>query len=279
MEPQSLFLAFLQDKWNQCQDRYMITHTPFLDLAQQSAAASFFKGLLGKSPLSGPGGLPFWPAKGGPGICFYGGYPQSERNLCLFFPDYLPGESPQELLSHLQSQPEDDPIALLRLTHSKGQSLSHRDYLGSLLGLGIKRETLGDISVREDGGDVLILRELSDFLLSSYHKAGRTSLKADLLSPGDFLPPQIQTKRFRDTVASLRLDSVIASAFQMSRTKAAEGIRSGLVYVDSLQTEKHDKPVSEGARLVFRGKGKAVLEKIEGTTKKDRILITICRYL
>ena len=95
MEPQSLFLAFLQDKWNQCQDRYMITHTSFLDLAQQSAAASFFKGLLGKPSLAGPGGLPFWPAKGGPGICFYGGYPQSERNLCLFFPDYLPGESPQ----------------------------------------------------------------------------------------------------------------------------------------------------------------------------------------
>lgn len=278
MDQNKLFLASLEDKYNQCRERYMITHTSFLDLSQQSAAAGLFRRLLGK-PGSAPGERPFWPAKEQTGVFFYGGCLESERCLCLFLPDYIPVQTQEALDTFFEENPEENPLVLLRISQKGDRTLSHRDYLGSLMGLGIRRETIGDIAVREDGADILILKELSDYLLSQYDKAGRVSLKTELLSVQQLRPAPVKTKLIRDTVASLRLDSIVASAFQISRTKAAEAIRTGLVFVDSLQTDKHDRQVSEGSRLVLRGKGKAVLKKIEGSTKKDRIFITIEKYI
>ena len=83
----------------------------------------------------------------------------------------------------------------------------------------------------------------------------------------------------RDTVASLRLDNVIASAFQLSRAKAADAIRAGIVFVNSMQVEKPDMQVEEGSKLVLRGKGKAFLREVGGRTRKDRITIIIERYV
>ena len=83
----------------------------------------------------------------------------------------------------------------------------------------------------------------------------------------------------KDTVASLRLDNVIASAFRLSRAKAAEAIRSGLVFVNSMESEKPDMQVEEGSKLVLRGKGKAYLREVGGRTRKDRTYIVIERFM
>ena len=82
-----------------------------------------------------------------------------------------------------------------------------------------------------------------------------------------------------DTVASLRLDNVTASAFSLSRAKAAEAIRGGIVFVNSAQCEKPDMQVTEGDKLVLRGKGKAYLRQVGGRTRKDRIAIIIERFI
>ena len=91
--------------------------------------------------------------------------------------------------------------------------------------------------------------------------------------------PESRTVTVSDTVASLRLDNVISSAFQLSRAKAADAIRSGLVFVNSLQCEKPDTQVEEGSKLVLRGKGKAYLRNVGSRTRKDRIYITIERFV
>jgi RNA-binding protein YlmH len=83
----------------------------------------------------------------------------------------------------------------------------------------------------------------------------------------------------KDTVASLRLDNVIASAFSLSRAKAAEAIRSGIVFVNSIQSEKPDMQVDEGAKLVLRGKGKAYLRVVGGRTRKDRLFVEIEKFV
>ena len=248
MKEEAILLSGIEDKINQCLDKYMTTNSIFLDMRQRTlteAQCRQHKGLR---------------------YCFYGGYEEAERTVAIFLPDYA-------------QLSDDNPLSLLRITQSSKKELSHRDYLGSLMGLGIKREMIGDILVRKDGADIVIMKEMGEFLLYHYEKAGRTSLKAELRPIEEIIVPEVLYEEKRDTVASLRLDNLIASAFSLSRGKAAEAIERGLVYVNGLQSEKPDRQMKEGDKLVLRGKGKALLKTVGSVTKKDRISILIYRYV
>ena len=92
-------------------------------------------------------------------------------------------------------------------------------------------------------------------------------------------PPQEKTKEIRDTVSSLRLDSVLAVGFSLSRGKAAEAVTSGRVQVNWTDCQKPDRPVAQGDTLILRGLGKCVLEEVGHQTKKGRVFVTLKRYL
>ncbi|MCO7123528.1 YlmH/Sll1252 family protein [Ihubacter massiliensis] len=248
-----MLLAGAEDKYQQCSRQYMVTSTGFLDLRQRALVEGRLRELSkASSDVS-------W--------AFFGGYEDAERTIAMFLPDYA-------------SLEENHPLAVIRAeAPSGGRKLTHRDYLGSLTGLGIKREKIGDILTNETGADILILEEIRDFLLFHYEKAGRTSLKLESVPLSELRIPEQKTSMQKDTVASLRLDNVIASAFSLSRAKAAEAIRSGLVFVNSMQAEKTDFQVKEGDKLVLRGKGKAFLREVGQRTRKDRIFIVTERYL
>ena len=170
-------------------------------------------------------------------------------------------------------------LSLLRLTQKGQQTLSHRDYLGALTGLGVKREIAGDILVRENGADLIVLSEMADYLAANFEQAGRVTLTARKLLLSDLILPEGRREEFRDTVASLRLDNLVAAAFSISRSDAAEAIQRGLVSVNSLILQKPDAPVREGDRIVSRGKGKVLLAQVGGTTKKGRISVTLERFV
>lgn len=171
------------------------------------------------------------------------------------------------------------PLTVIRAVKSEGsRELTHRDYLGSLIGLGIKREMVGDILVREDGADIICMSDFADFVLMNYCKAGRTNLSLSQVDIKDLIVPERKTQIITDTVASLRLDSIVASAFNLSRGKASEAISRGIVFVNHMETTKPDQQLSEGDRITLRGKGKAVLSEIGGKSRKDRQYIKIERY-
>jgi RNA-binding protein YlmH len=196
----------------------------------------------------------------------WGGYEDAERTVAAFLPDY--------------ADKEDSPLSVIRIkTPPGGRQLTHRDYLGSLTGLGLEREMIGDILTTENGADVIILDDIQDFLLLNYSKAGRTSLQLAALPLSELHIPEQRTVMIKDTVASLRLDNVVSAAFSLSRGKAAEAIRSGLVFVNSIQCEKTDMQVEEGCKLVLRGKGKAYLREVGGRTRKDRIFVAIEKFV
>ena len=159
------------------------------------------------------------------------------------------------------------------------KELSHRDYLGSMLGLGIDRSVTGDILVRPDGADIIVVPEIAGFLLREYEQVGRTHVKTEEVPLSGLIIPEARTQTIRDTIPSARLDSVIASVFRLSRAKAAEAIRAGIVSVDHIECLKTDAHVAEGSILVVKGKGKAVLTGIGGESKKGRIWITAERYI
>lgn len=259
MNEKDLLLGQIKDKYYQCQGKNIITATDFLDLSQQSVAKAYLD-----KEFAGEG-------------VFYGGYEEAERRKILFLPDYLEVESLEDLA---QVAEEYGIIKALKITRPKeGKPLGHRDYLGSLMGEGIKREKVGDILVDEKGAHILVSGEVFQYIMDNYSMAGRVSITTGQESLNEISQIKPNTKEIRDTVASMRLDAVLGAAFGISRSKASEAIKMGIVFVNSVEATKTDKLVEEGDKLVIRGKGKAVLKEVSGKTKKDRFFVLIERYV
>ncbi len=204
------------------------------------------------------------------GLSFFGGYEDAQRKMVIYLPDYMESSSLFE---------EESPIVCLRASFYQADAPTHRDFLGALMGCGIARETVGDICVGDSTCDFFVTAEMAPYILQNFTSAGRAKLKLDNIRLTDAAPPKPEVLEIRDTLTSLRLDSVISSGFRMGRSLAAQHIRGGKAAVDGLPCEKCDKPVSQGAVISLRGFGKIKLETIYGQTKKGRISVLLHRYV
>lgn len=207
-------------------------------------------------------------ALGNPPHQFWGGYEEAQRKLCVFLPDWMEWESYDET-----------PVTALRAEWYRGDSLTHRDLLGALMGQGIKRETVGDILVGENSCDLLVLTEMAPFLLQNWVSAGRTKLSLRQVPLSQLHIPAQAVRRIHDTVASLRLDAVAAAGFSVSRAKMAEYIRAGRVAVNWQATERTDFPVQAGDVISCRGLGRCRLAETGALSRKGRINLELERYL
>ena len=179
-----------------------------------------------------------------------GGYQEAERKILVFLPDWA-------------DAPPEEELAFLRASfRGPDSSLTHRDIL-----------------VSAHSADIVAAASLRDFFLREWGEAGRVKLTVTEIGREDLEVPQAQVKTVRDTVSSLRLDAVAASAFGLSRGRAAELIAAGRVSLDHAACLKPDKQVGQGAVLTARGLGKAKLIEVGGLTKKGRVGIVIERYL
>lgn len=204
------------------------------------------------------------------GLWEFGGYEDAERKMLVYLPDYLDASA---------LTGEDSPLVCLRATFYQGDSPSHRDFLGALIGAGISRENIGDICVGKGCCDFFVTASVAPFLLQNFTGAGRTYLHLEQIPLSQVQTPEPEIKEIRDTLASLRLDSVISAGFRIGRSLAITYVAAGKAAIDGLPCEKPDKPVSEGAKISVRGLGKIKLAKINGTTKKDRIRVVIHQYV
>lgn len=245
-----LLLAKLWDKINAGCSRNIPASTCFLSPRELELARYLFGAL--------------------PGLFPFGGYEDAERKMLVYLPDYLEG-------SYLWE--EDSPCVCLRATFYQGDTPSHRDFLGALMGSGIGRETLGDICVGRGSCDFFVTAEIAPYVLQNFTSAGRTRLHLTRISLAEASIPAPEVKEIKDTLASLRLDSVISSGFRIGRSLAAQNVTAGKVAVDGLPCEKPDKLLSEGATVSLRGLGKIKLAQVGGRTKKDRISVVIHRYV
>lgn len=203
------------------------------------------------------------------GLYAFGGYANAERQMLVYLPDYL-GEG---------ALYEDAPLVCLRATFYEGDSPSHRDFLGALMGAGIARETIGDICVGPGSCDFFVTREIAPYVLQNFTGAGRTKLRLQQIPLADVVVPEPEVKQLRDTLSSLRLDSVVSAGFRVGRSQAAQYITAGKVAIDGLPCEKPDKAVVEGVKISVRGLGKIKLKEVNGHTKKGRISVVIDRYV
>lgn len=268
-----ILLANLEDKMRQADEWYTVTNSSFFDMRERSLAVRQCR------------------EKCRCGYAFYGGYEDAERKVAVFYPrELIENESEDEnaeknenvrrIEDYFRDEPESCPLTIIRASLKKGSSqLGHRDYLGSLMGLGIRRDVIGDIIVHDDGADIVVLKEMADFLAMNYSKAARANLIISEVPINEIRPSKVQIVQKDESVASLRLDAMISAAFRISRGKSAEAIKAGLVYVSDVCEKKTDKIVDLGDKLVLRGKGKAVVKNIGRTTDKGRTIVTIARYM
>lgn len=203
------------------------------------------------------------------GLHTFGGYPEAERRMLVYLPEYL----------NEGSLDAEAGLVCLRASFYENDSPSHRDFLGALMGLGIARETIGDILVGNESCDFFVTTEVAPFLLQNFTSAGRVKLHLEEISLNELSVAAPQTKEIRDTLASLRLDSVISSGFRIGRSQAADYVTSGRAAINGLPCEKPDKAVSEGMKISVRGLGKILLRTVGGQTKKGRISVVIDRYI
>jgi RNA-binding protein YlmH len=166
---------------------------------------------------------------------------------------------------------------VLRAAFRSEESLSHRDFLGALMGLGIERDLVGDIIPREGSCDMVLLKEIVPYVLQNLTSAGRASLSLTEVPEAE--AKEAEFRVLRDTVASLRLDAIVGCGFGLAREKAAAAIRAGKVAVNGMECLKPDKPVEAGTRISLRGLGKMELSEVGGLSRKGRTQIVIKRFI
>ncbi len=203
------------------------------------------------------------------GLHSFGGYEDAERKMLIYLPEYM-DES---------SLFDDCPLVCLRATFYEADTPTHRDFLGALMGAGIAREVLGDICVGRGSCDFFVTEEIAPYVLQNFTGAGRTRVHLERISLQDVSVPEPETKEIRDTLASLRLDSVISAGFRIGRSLASQYVSAGKAAIDGLPCEKPDRTVEEGCKISVRGLGKIKLKTVNGQTKKGRISVVIDRYV
>ncbi len=237
-EEEKLMLAKAYDAYSFSEKRGIACFTGFLSPADSALCEIAFKGA---------------------DASFYGGFKDAERCVLGF------GASEDEF-----------PICIIK-SQGDFNDVSHRDFLGSLMGLGITRENIGDIVKKDNECYIFVLNKMASYIAENFISVKKSNVKNEICRCED-----IEVEREFDTlkksVASLRADAVIAAMFNLSRSDASEALKRGLVSVNHRIFESCDKRLSEGDSVSLRGKGKAVIEKLGDLSKKGRLFIEIKKY-
>lgn len=248
-------------------EKLLTAHIEDMIRAADKSFSPGFTGFLsgGEAALAGR----FLEYMGESRFIFWGGFEGAERVILGIFPDDY---------SDMSERLASFPLRIVKFTGRMTGELSHRDYLGAIMSLGIERSLTGDI-VCGEGCAYAVLSPAAAELALSVSKIGRAGVKCTLASPEDRVARNDSFREISGTVPSLRLDCIVSEAAGISRSKAAALISSGAVSVDHKVTQSVSGNVEQGAVLSIRGVGRFILSEVCGRTKKDRIHIIIKKYL
>ncbi len=217
----------------------------------------------------------------------WGGYPDAERTCLLLFPDYVcdlidtdywEAAPVGELLALAGEQ---DPVIPLWIRGSGYRTLTHRDFLGSLLSLGLEREVLGDIALDSAGKDATVFctARMAAFLLTSVERIGGDAVRVTQRElPCDFDGGR-RYQPIRDTIASPRLDCIVAALCNLSRETAQTAVRNGLVEVDYDYEDRPDHVVDIPCIVSVRGHGKFALRSLGSPNRRGRLPLIADKYV
>lgn len=173
------------------------------------------------------------------------------------------------------------PIQILQvepLNKKFADDLTHRDYLGALMNLGIERDTIGDIVVKDNRAYMFVLDSMAEFICQNMDKVKHTNVKCMIL---DTMPEEVRVELAPETVivASIRLDAVIAKLYHISRTEALDLFRKKYVIVNGRICENNSAVPKENDVIAVRGHGKFIYRRLEHETKKGKLSVLVEKYV
>ncbi|MBQ4897474.1 RNA-binding protein [Paenibacillus sp. Marseille-P2973] len=198
-----------------------------------------------------------------------GGYNGAERQRALVAPDYRDLDEEPMRMKVMSITSDDQRLA----------SLQHGDYLGAVLGLGLKREKIGDIHVREDGCHVIVAEEISSFLSMNLHQVHRVGVMTDIMDLDSLKTAEAELEPLDLTVASLRLDGIAGDVYRLSRSKVLVPIKAGRCRVNWRTEEDPSKMLKAGDIVALQGFGRFKVLECDGMTKKGRLRVKIGKFV
>ena len=200
-------------------------------------------------------------------VNFFGGYIGAERQCACFVHEDFMGKASYSM-------------EVIQATwNDKFYRLSHRDVLGALMGLGIKREQIGDLLITMGSVKIICTNKMADFILNNLTQIGSANVSCELSSLDSIAPREERCKEITSTVASLRIDSIAAAGFGSSRSKMATNIDTDKLKLNWQSVKSAAQAVKEGDIISIRGRGRLEVAEIRGKTKKGRTVVLLKRYI
>lgn len=252
-EEERLLIAKVNDKLKFSISKNKITNTDFLNITE----IGIIKKYLLEEKITN--------------YFFYGGKEDADRSILIFYPEKLNEEMAKKNLDNI--------LQIIRIKLPMDVKFEHREYLSGIMKLGIKRKKFGDILVVQNGADIIVLKEIAEYLKNSLQELTRfRKARIELVSINELEISETKFENLSIIVSSVRLDNFVSELAKCSRTRGIEIIEEGRVFINSILQDKPSKKVNEGDIITIRGKGKFIFDGIERTTKTDRILLNIRKY-
>lgn len=249
-------LSQVLDKIEFSKTREKIEYTDFLDMYQVSLVENFLRKINIKT------------------YQLYGGYEDAERKVLFVYPE----KYDEKMLE----KNYDKILKIVRVTlpeEEKGQ-YSHRNYLGGIVKLGLKREKVGDIIVQEQGADIITLEEFSGILKQELPSLTRfENSKINVEEIQNLQKREVKVEQVKIIVPSLRLDNFVSDLARTSRSKAVQIMEQERVFVNGQNEKKASKQVKLGDIITIRGKGRFVIKEFDGTTRSGRTVVVVEKYV
>ena len=251
-----ILLSQVLDKIEIAEKREKIEYTDFLDMYQVALVKKF----MNKININN--------------YILYGGYENAERNIAIFYPEKYNEEMVQKNYCKILK------VIKIQLGKEEVGKYTHRNYLGGIVKLGMKREKVGDIIVADDGADIIVKEETAEVLaqeLETLTRFQNSKIVVAVLS--DLRKQEIKVEEIDIIVPSLRLDNIVSDLAKTSRSKAVQIMAQERVFINGQCETKPSKGVKLGDVITIRGKGRFVVKEMKGNTRSGRAVLLIEKYV
>lgn len=257
-EEDRFMVSKLLDKLEFVEKKNTVENTDFLDMHQRSIIEKVLKSIKYNNYV------------------IYGGYENAERTMIILYPEKLETVFENNYFDY------NNIVQVLRITlpNEMRGKYTHRDYLGAVIKVGIKREKVGDILVSIDGADMIVSKEIASYLDTSLRELTRFS-KSDFeirrIEELNIAP--VNTETINIIIPSMRMDSIVSEVIRTSRSKAIDIINSERVFINNELSTKNSKILKENDMVTVRGKGRFKVKKILNSTKKGNLVLEVEKYI
>ncbi len=251
-----ILLAQILDKIEIAENKNKIQYTDFLDMAQIELVEKFISKIKIENYME------------------YGGFEQAERKMFVIYPEKFNSDVVFKNLSNIVQ------IIRIDLPDDLKGKYTHRDYLGAVIKLGVKREKVGDIIVDANGADIIVDKDISKFLVENLGELTRFSKsKITVENIENLRKVEIKKEELEIIVSSLRLDNIVSELARCSRNKAVEIINTERVFINFQNETKKTKQINAGDVVTIRGKGRFYIKEMIGQTRSGRTIIKIEKFV